>query len=756
MRQTKRNVVGRSRRGSVAGAVLLWALSGAGAGAALAASADGSADDIILDDLGPGWTRTSPDPTPTNSEGAVRLFSSDDVQLQLLAEPRLVCSMEITGRSDELSLVTALGFKEAPSDTAGVERFAGDLGGADAVAAAFSTRRFAFLVIAFAATPGVDLERAVDPVVDRQAARDGGVVIEAGGTASRLDDIIIDSPSVPGLGRQLDYSTALSVCDRAGPAGVVQALEVVTFVSKHSTERLRVWLDPGSGPSAIVDLTDFPYELFAGFAVGGSLSEGSEPVPLGDIDGLDSVPDARAWRTGGDQPQYFAMFRRGRIMAMIAVAGGSDRAQARAMLGALARLQFDAMPSGATAGLRAPSPAKSVATSGSLIALIGVGVLAIRRARAGRVRRNVVRRGEVGAFDVSHRATEMRHRGAVLGALQVACVAAILVFLASDVGWLRVAGAASTVIAGIVVTVLWRRGEARVLGVSPAERVHPRPSVGSVALTVAAVSLLAAGGGLVVWGLRETLFVPSLTHLRLSDRVSIEPRLLAWLIAAIGLALIVVDSFVLRAARAMARVGWREWTTEAPPIVYLRSFEDDDVQLANVVSARRPFLEFFTLRGRDAFEESVAWELSCYGPVLAIARPGHSHVSLGAARVHLHDDEWRGVISEQIDHAKAIAITIGRTPGLAWELTHIVQSGHLGKTVLLVPPVDPDEIRRRWKFIADTLVTAGAGQHPLPADPGCLVVARVRDGDGDGPMTAYCADRRDEATYRAAVAAVLA
>ena len=754
MRQTRRNVSGRSRRATAWCALALFALPGAATAHAAPADQTAVATDIILDDIGPGWTRTSPDPTPPNSESAVRLFSSDDVQLQLLAEPRLVCSMEITGRSDELSLVTSLGFTESPSDGSGVARYTGDLGGTAAAAAAFSTKRFAFLVIAFGVRAGVDLEPAVDAVVDQQAARDGGVVIEASTTTSRLDEIIVDNPSVPGLGQQLDYSTDLSLCDQSGAPGLVQTSEVVTFLSKHSSERLRVWLDPASGSSAIVDLTDYPYELFAGIAAGSAHSAGFEPMRVGDIDGLDSVPDVRAWRTGGDRSQYFASFRRGRITALIAVAEGSDPTQARATLAALARLQFDAMPGGSTAALHVPSPAKSAATSGSLIALIGVAVLAIRRARAGRVRRNVVTRGETGSFDVSHRAAEMRHRGAVLGAVQVACVAAILVFLASDLGWIRVVGAASTVLAGIVVTVLWRRGEARVLGVAPADRVHPRPSFGSVALTVTAVSLLAVGGGLVVWGLRETLFVPSLSHLRLSDRVSIEPRLLAWLIAAIGLVLIVVDSFVLRAARAVARIGWREWTTEVPPIVYLRSFEDDDVQLANVVSARRPFLEFFTLRGRDAFEESVAWELSCYGPVLAIARPGHSHVSLGAARVHLHDDEWRSVISEQIDHAKAIAVTIGRTPGLAWELTHIVQSGHLGKTVLVVPPVDADEIRHRWKFVADALVSAGAGQHPLPADPACLVVARVRDGDG--PMTAYCADRRDESTYRAAVAAVLA
>lgn len=484
------------------------------------------------------------------------------------------------------------------------------------------------------------------------------------------------------------------------------------------------------------------------------MPQGSRPLPISDFDGLERIPNVTVWRTAGDVPQYFARFRRGRILALVAVTEGIDAPSARSTLSTLSRAQFESLPNGSTTALQIPTAAESVAMSGSLLAVIGVAVLGVRRVRAGRIVRINVKPDDAVSFDVSRRAAALRHRGTVLGALQVICVAAIVVFLSSDVGWLRAVGAAATVLLGIGVTALWRREESRVLGVTSMERVHPRPSPGSAALTVVALSLLAGGAGLVVWGLRETLFVPSLTHLQLSDRLSIDPRLLAWMIAATGLLVIVVDAFVLRAARALARIGWREWTEAAPPIVYLRSFEDDDVQLANVLSARRPFLEFFTLRGRDAFEESVAWELACYGPVLAIARPGHTDVSLGAARMHLGDDEWRTVISEQIDEARAVAITIGRTPGLAWEISHIVQTGHLDKTVLLVPPVDAAEVELRLKFIADTLAVAGVDPQSLQVDPNGLVVVKV--GHPGQPAIAYCADRRDEATYRAAVAAVLA
>ena len=83
-----------------------------------------------------------------------------------------------------------------------------------------------------------------------------------------------------------------------------------------------------------------------------------------------------------------------------------------------------------------------------------------------------------------------------------------------------------------------------------------------------------------------------------------------------------------------------------------------------------------------------------------------------------------------------------------------MQTGHLDKTVLLVPPVDPDEVELRLKFFADTLALAGVDPQSVEVDPIGLVVVKV--GHADQPAVAYCADRRDEATYRAAVAAVLA
>jgi hypothetical protein len=726
---------------------LSWTLAG---GHADAAPAGNTAAEVILDEIGPGWTRVKPDPQLSTSNGASRLFLSVDMSLTMLAEPRLDCITGTSGRSAQLALVRSLHLQAVPSVTPGVDQYTGDIGpGTAGGAALFTTDRFAFLLLAGANHENVDTVPVLDAIAVEQAARDGGIVIESPPPTNRLDDIILVDPPVSDLGDGTDFPTNQTSCDTT-----LGTSKIAEFLSTHSTSRSRGWVNLSTSSLAAIDLTDFPYDLFAGVAAGGALSATFRPVSPEGIGGLDVIPNVRAWRIDGPQPQYFARFRRGTIVAMVTVSDGSETARARKTLARLAVAQYQAMPSGATTALNLPSSAKSVAESGALIALIGVGALGTRRVRAGRITRTAVVRDDVHSVDISRRASVLRRRGTALGAIQVACVVAIVVFLAADLGWIRLVGAAATVLLGIGITMLWRRREALLLEGATRPRARPSPSMASVALTIAAMALLGGGGSLVVWGLRETLFIPSLTHLRISDRVSIEPRLLGWMLAAIGLLLIVVGSFVLRAARAVARIGWREWATEEAPIVYLRSFEDDDVQLANVVSARRPFLEFFTLRGRDAFEESVAWELSTYGPVLAIARPGGSRISLGAARMYLSDDQWRGEISEQIAQAKAVAITIGRTPGLAWEITHIVRSGSLTKTIFVVPPVDPSEIQLRWTFISDALAAAGAGHHPLLAEPACLVTVEVQPTDG--VTTAYCADRRDEATYRAAVAAALA
>jgi len=158
--------------------------------------------------------------------------------------------------------------------------------------------------------------------------------------------------------------------------------------------------------------------------------------------------------------------------------------------------------------------------------------------------------------------------------------------------------------------------------------------------------------------------------------------------------------------------------------------------------------ELFSLRGTDPFEESVAWELNSYGPVVAVGRPGRSLASLGAAREHLSDETWRDQVGVRMHEAGIIAIAIGETDGLVWEINHVVANGHIPKTFFVFPPVAPAAIDRRWDQTAAALIAAGQAVGTLPVPPSLVHTVRL---DPDGSARVTYAHRRDEATYRTAV-----
>ena len=220
--------------------------------------------------------------------------------------------------------------------------------------------------------------------------------------------------------------------------------------------------------------------------------------------------------------------------------------------------------------------------------------------------------------------------------------------------------------------------------------------------------------------MRYLLLKPSLAQLRWSDLLGLSPRGVGVAFAIGGLIVAVIGGILFRIARALGRADTRKLLAvdRRPPVLYLRSFGDDSVPLATIASARRPFFELFSFRGRDPFEEAVAWEFATYGPVVAVGRPGHSLASLGAAREHLSDDTWQDQVAQRMHDARAVVVATGETPGLRWEVSQVVAGGHLGKAVFVFPPLDGEALARRWEFTSTALAAAGAPVGPLPADPG--------------------------------------
>jgi hypothetical protein len=345
-------------------------------------------------------------------------------------------------------------------------------------------------------------------------------------------------------------------------------------------------------------------------------------------------------------------------------------------------------------------------------------------------------------------ARRIRRSGWLVVAAQVAALDLVVVALVGQLGrpgWLLVPAG---VLLGVGATAWLRHREIAAVGEPPPPWRLAAVGWGGVLAGGLALTVLAAGASLGVAGVRAAAFGPSLAHLRRADRLGLEPHTLALSTAALGLVVLICGGLLSRQARRLGRVGVARLRhlDPRPPMLYLRSFGDDTLPLASVVSARRPFFELFSVRGREPFEDAVAWELASYGPVVAVGRPGASLASLGAAREHLPDATWQVEVAERLAEARALVVAIGESPGLAWEVGHVVSGGHLDRTMFLFPPLDEAALRARWSSVAAALAVAGRPPIGLPVDAGLVVTAVV-----EPELVVTVADRRDEASYRAAV-----
>jgi hypothetical protein len=184
-----------------------------------------------------------------------------------------------------------------------------------------------------------------------------------------------------------------------------------------------------------------------------------------------------------------------------------------------------------------------------------------------------------------------------------------------------------------------------------------------------------------------------------------------------------------------------------PPVLLLRSFSDDRLLMRVMPADRHSFLGRIGLQRVERFEEVLAWSLAPYGPVTAIAEPGHRARPLGAAREQLQTQDWLAVVTQRIVTARVIVLVVGTSPGLAAEVDTLRRVGALDRTLFVIPPVPWDQARWRWAAVAATLGGAVVpSPHPYQPEPlGAVVTAR------QGWVVHYTGVDRRDVTYEAAV-----
>jgi len=183
-----------------------------------------------------------------------------------------------------------------------------------------------------------------------------------------------------------------------------------------------------------------------------------------------------------------------------------------------------------------------------------------------------------------------------------------------------------------------------------------------------------------------------------------------------------------------------------PPVLLLRSFGEDVTSLARTTDAWG-WMRAQVWNNLWTLEETIEHLLRCYGPVIAIGRPGETLPPAGAAREYIANDAWRERVAEYIADARMIIVVLGTSAGLEYEYATLRRLGALSKVIVVFPPRAEKALLESWAaftrhaLVVETIAT--------PADIGRTLTAVIRS---NGELSLFtCARRDDEDCYRLAL-----
>jgi hypothetical protein len=354
-----------------------------------------------------------------------------------------------------------------------------------------------------------------------------------------------------------------------------------------------------------------------------------------------------------------------------------------------------------------------------------------------------------GVVDVTATARSRRKHATVRIGLQLLglCIAApaLLPFLWPDAAGFAIGG----FVVGVAAPRVFLR-ESRSRTRSRRFDLGPRLVVAGMAFTLAVALFLV---GVVLLATSGLVSVTDLTR----EELGAEPDTLQAFLFLLAVGFLVVGSVLWVLARRLAAVRARSLLEQddRPPLLYLRSFGDDDLRLRVAIAQRGGVFRWLSPRRFERFEEVLVRHLTAVGPVTAVNRPGTRLTPLGAARESLPDATWQETVDVRMDAASWIVVSAAPRsvpPGLEWELRRIEDKALWRKTVLILPPVGRAELEARWATIASVLAAVAGAREALPADVGAVLLSRLSP---DGTWTAATSETRDEWSYAAALESAL-
>jgi hypothetical protein len=137
----------------------------------------------------------------------------------------------------------------------------------------------------------------------------------------------------------------------------------------------------------------------------------------------------------------------------------------------------------------------------------------------------------------------------------------------------------------------------------------------------------------------------------------------------------------------------------AASTLFLRAFRDDQVRIRR--ASRNLFSSVFDLgRVPATLDELMLERLDGRGDLIAIGNPqdrkGAARQSpWGAQRLYVDDAHWQETVTMLARDADRIVLCIDASDGVRWEIAHVLQSGHAGKTLFFLNPSTDVQTRKR-------------------------------------------------------------
>jgi TM2 domain-containing membrane protein YozV len=150
----------------------------------------------------------------------------------------------------------------------------------------------------------------------------------------------------------------------------------------------------------------------------------------------------------------------------------------------------------------------------------------------------------------------------------------------------------------------------------------------------------------------------------------------------------------------LLRTGWKFDAVSAeellkkdprPPVVYLRSFHDDD-QLMPGSGLMHRLTASWQWTAAVTPEQELAMILNRAGPVIAIGKPGEELPELGAARLYVDDAGWQVKVTELLAQARLVVIRSGATASLRWELDQAAERVPRSRLLLVLLGAGEDAV----------------------------------------------------------------